>query len=460
MVTPLQSLPERPRTFSFDGFETHDASGEVRLHYSYDNGIQFCETIDFQRALPSPSSPLRQGLEAALEALHIAAGVSYYKAFLPGELVLPHAGFSAAQRAFFQDLYVDGLGEFAYRNRIDVAGQVNFLIPEERGPSRSPAGAAPGALPRRSAVLIGGGKDSLVSVEILRAADEPMVLFAVNPRRPIADCAQASGLPFLSVRRQLDPGLFALNDAGALNGHVPVTAIVSFIALAAAFVHGFDTVVLSNERSADEGNVVHDGREINHQYSKTLKFERAMRTYVAGHIGPELEYFSLLRPLSELHIARLMARTFRYDASFTSCNRAFRIRHSDDAVRWCRDCPKCRFAFLILATAMKPDRLRGIFGGNLLEDPGQTPGYQELVGLSGHKPWECVGEIAESSAALLALAREPFWAASAVVKELAPRLRSLLPGHGDVWNRLLTPSREHCLPARYAGMLDAYVGAC
>jgi hypothetical protein len=460
MRASLRSPPESPRSFAFEGFEIDDASGEVRLRYGYDNGLRFCERIDFQQQLPSRASPLRRGFEAALAALHVAAGVSYYKAFAPAALILPDAGFTSAQREFFRALYVDGLGEFAYRNGIDIARRVNFLAPgAEQAPKPAATDASPGGLPRCSAVLIGGGKDSLVSVEILRAAREPILLFAVNPKGPIADCARASGLPFVSARRELDARLFALNDAGALNGHVPVTAIVSFIALAAAFVHGYDAVVLSNERSADEGNVIHDGREINHQYSKTATFERAMRGYVMAQIDPELNYFSLLRPLSELHIARLMARTSRYDAGFTSCNRAFRLRPGADAVRWCRDCPKCRFAFLILATAMSPERLRGIFGANLLDVASQIPGYEELVGLAGHKPWECVGEIAESSAAMLSLASQPAWANSTVLERLAPRLRKLMPRPDDVLSGLLTPSREHCLPPRFEGMLDAYLAA-
>jgi hypothetical protein len=284
-----------------------------------------------------------------------------------------------------------------------------------------------------------------------------MVLFAVNPKRPNLDCAQASGLPLISVNRHIDPKLFELNDAGALNGHVPITAIVSLLAVAGAFIHGYDNVVLSNERSANEGNVIHEGLAVNHQYSKTAEFEGDLRDYISAHVSSELTYFSLLRPLSELHIARLLAKTERYDQSFTSCNRTFRIRQADNATQWCRNCPKCRFTFLALATVMPPTRLQAIFGGNLLDDASQIPGYEELVGLSGHKPWECVGEIAESGVAMLRLAQQPLWANSIAVATLAPRIQDVMRGSEAIWRNLLTPSPSHHLPKRYEEMLNAYI---
>jgi hypothetical protein len=350
---------------------------------------------------------------------------------------------------------VDGLGEFGVRNYVDVAGRVDFLnAPCAKGEPRAAANAP---LPRRSAVLVGGGKDSLVSVEILRAGREPMALFAVNPKKPILDCAQASDLPFVKVARYLDPQLFELNAKGALNGHVPITAIVSFIALAASFVEGFDAVILSNERSADQGNVTSGGRWVNHQYSKTTGAEHDIALMIARHVHESLAYFSLLRPLSEAHIATLMARSTRYDGAFTSCNRSFQINPKAPPARWCGDCPKCRFSFLVLASPMGRERIECVFGKNMLDDATQQTGYEELVGVSGHKPWECVGELAESGAALLRLSHDPQWRDTAIVRALAPRLRTLMPQPDSVWRDLMTPSPDHRLPAHFAAMLEAYL---
>ncbi len=443
-----------PRRFTFSGFETRDEAGEAHLLYGFENGLAFREIIAFNAPLPPPGSPLRPGFEAALEALWLVAGVSYYKACLPPEIAFGEPSPDAGQRRFFEALYIDGLGEFGVRNDVAIAGFVNF---HADGTCTQKPAARHAPLRRRSAVLIGGGKDSLVSTEMLKAAGEDMVLFAVNPKKPILDCAAASGLPFIRVERHLDPQLFALNEAGALNGHVPITAIVSFIALAAAFVHGFDAVILSNERSANQGNLLRDGREINHQFSKTAGLERALSAYVVRYIDAGLTYFSALRPLSEAHIAQLMARTSRYDSAFTSCNRAFQLRPKAEPARWCRDCPKCRFTFLMLATAMERPRLEGIFGGNLLTDERQLEGFEELMGLSGHKPWECVGELAESGAALLLLAQKPEWRDTPIVRTLAPRVAALMPDPHAVWAELMTPASDHAIPPRYEEMLHAFL---
>jgi UDP-N-acetyl-alpha-D-muramoyl-L-alanyl-L-glutamate epimerase len=456
MLPDVRETGKAPEGFIFHGWETDDPRGIVRFTYAYDNGLEFCETLDFKTPLPAPGQPLRAGFEAALDALSLAAGISYYKAFLPRRLTVAAANLSPGQREFFQALYVDGLGEFAYRNRVDVTERVDFAHAGAAG-DRDLREPSPAALPRRSAILLGGGKDSLVSVEILKQAGEPAALFAVNPRKPMFDCAAASGLPLLSVERHLDEKLFTLGD-GALNGHVPITAIVSLIAAAAAFVFGYDTIILSSERSANEGNVVHDGRAVNHQFSKTAGFEEELQSFIASSISTQLQYFSLLRPLSELHIAHLFARTARYDAGFTSCNRAFRIRERDGTVRWCRDCPKCRFSFLILATAMAPDRIEAIFGGNVLDDERQLAGYRELVGLTGHKPWECVGEIAESRAALLWLAAQPEWRDTTIVKTLAPEVRAVSADPDADRAALFIPSPHHHMPVRFERMLNAYLG--
>jgi len=446
-----------PDTFTFDGFDIDEAAREVGLKYRLGDDLAFREVIGFDAPLPAAGSPLRAGFEAALEALHILAGVSYYKVCVPPHLIVGDTFLDEGQKKFFQSLYVDGLGEFGVRNNIDVASKVDFLNARFDTARQSARLASEVTLPHKSAVLVGGGKDSLVSVEMLRASGEPMTLFAVNPKKPILECAAASGLPFIKVTRRLDPLLFDLNAKGALNGHVPITAIVSLIAMAASFVHGFDTVVLSNERSADQGNVTVAGHEVNHQFSKTSAAEQELAHYVSRHIARNLAYFSLLRPLSEAHIGQLMARSTRYDQAFTSCNRSFQINPKEEPKRWCGNCPKCRFTFLILANAMEKERIVSILGKNMLDDPSQITGYEELMGLSGHKPWECVGEIAESGAALLRLAERDDWKDAAIVRALAPRLATLMPDWPGVWQELMTPSPQHFLSPHYAKLLDDYV---
>ena len=93
----------------------------------------------------------------------------------------------------------------------------------------------------------------------------------------------------------------------------------------------------------------------------------------------------------------------------------------------------------------------------MLEDESQLEGFEELMGLSGHKPWECVGELAESGAALLRLAEDPAWRDASIVRALAPRIGALMGDPAPVWRELMTPSPDHALSKRFQEMLNAFL---
>jgi hypothetical protein len=204
---------------------------------------------------------------------------------------------------------------------------------------------------------------------------------------------------------------------GYYNGHVPSTAIISMIASLAAVLFSYNRIILSNERSASEGNAVHDGREVNHQYSKSLDFEDRIAGVLSEATGGSLGYFSLLRPYSEAKIAKLFARETRFDHVFSSCNRNFKLSGNDGPL-WCGECPKCHFTFLMMAPRVDRARVIGIFGHDFLDVPANERSFRELTGLAGQKPWECVGEIEEAAACLYVLTSHPDWEQSAVVAAL------------------------------------------
>src|SRR5690606_30520107 len=158
---------------------------------------------------PAPAHP--QAVEKALQLLHLIAGVSYFKAAVPARIVVETAVPDAATAALLDAAYVEGLAEFAWRNGLDLRGPIAFprAVAEDAG-TTAPALA----LPRRSLVAIGGGKDSLVSVEMLRALGEDMTLTWVGESPLIAAVAAHTGLPTLNIARALSPVLFELNRQG------------------------------------------------------------------------------------------------------------------------------------------------------------------------------------------------------------------------------------------------------
>jgi UDP-N-acetyl-alpha-D-muramoyl-L-alanyl-L-glutamate epimerase len=431
----------------FPSYAFDPQTGVATFDYVLDGPepLTFTETI----TLPVPAKPEvnEDALHRVLDLLHVVAGVSYFKVGAPPRVVAPKP-VPASVAAYFTAVYTKGMAEYAYRNQLPHVLELTVETPGTV-PDAEPIDNAQG----RPLSAVGGGKDSIVTLEILRAAGLDPVPFSVNPNPVIERVNAASGLPALAARRRLDPRLFAANEAGALNGHIPVTAINSLIAIATATLHGLGPVVMSNERSASDPNLVWNGHEVNHQWSKGIEAEGLLRAAVTAHAGLVEPYFSLLRPLSELHIAQLFARWDAYDSVVTSCNAAFKL--SDASERWCGHCPKCRFVHLAMAPAMPRARVASIFGADLLDDPAQLPGYRELLGVDGHKPFECVGEVEECVVALGMLAGSPEWADAAVVAALRAEVPQAAWSSASSRAAMLTPADIGHLPPAYAKILAA-----
>jgi UDP-N-acetyl-alpha-D-muramoyl-L-alanyl-L-glutamate epimerase len=429
-----------------------DSHGRVTLRYALDEEVFFVEEFDLpvDRELSDADVERVDGL---LSLLHWVAGVSYFKTALPPGVSLETGAPPPATAALLEALYSEGLGELAYTNNLPALPRPSF----PHGPASAVVSAGDGALDRLL-VPVGGGKDSAVAIEIARRSGRELALFSIGDAPPIARTVAVAGLPHLLVRRRLDPGMRTLNEAGAINGHVPITAIVSCVAVLTAALNGFDAVAMANERSASVGNVSWDGVDVNHQFSKGLRAERLLSAAVA-EAAPGLRVFSLLRPASELAIARAFARMGAYHAAFTSCNAIFRLDPALRAASWCGDCPKCRFVFLALAPFSTPEHLREIFGSDLLDDERQLDGFALLTATGGHKPFECVGEEQESLAAIRLLAHDERWSGHAVVRRLVEEvLPRYATGDGDP-EAVLALSDEHEVPEALMADVRAVLGA-
>ena len=443
------SLSDPRKAAAFRFIRADYANGVAQLVYAFDDDAELIERITFPDAPALP--PEREaGFAAALKLLHFVAGVSYYKAGVPKEIRIENGAPDGETAQLLDALYLHGLGEFAYQNGLDLREHIRF----PRAGTFTPAAAL--GLPARSLLPIGGGKDSLVSAELLKRHGENATAAWVGNSPLIAACVVATGLPGLNIQRQLAPELFEYNKAGAWNGHIPVTAINSAILAVAALLYGYDSIVFSNERSASSATLEYDGQSVNHQWSKGWEFERSLAAWLRGHVAADLAYFSLLRPLSELAVTRLFARESRYDAVFSSCNRNFRILGPRPADRWCGQCPKCHFVFLALAPFLPKPRLLGIFGRNLLDDESQHQGFDALLEFHEHKPFECVGEGRESRAALYALSQRPEWREDALVARFRSVVLPQLDAADLALAPLLQPDGPHGLPTRFAGIVDAF----
>lgn len=435
-------------------FYRYDAeNAEACLNYAFDDAYHFCEKIKFHKAKTDLSVDELKAVENILFFLHIACGISYYKAFVPNVMEIETGVLSKDQAGFFNEFYKKGLGEFSWRNKLNLNNVINF--PWAENPSH--ANASPLPLPDLTAVPIGGGKDSNVVLETLKSHGEKVVCIAQGRPRPIRESIEVSGCPEIEFTRTIASELIALNaEEGVYNGHVPITGVYAFCLALCAVLYGYDKVAMGNERSANVGNLVRDDSfEVNHQWSKSLEFEQAFNAFAHKYLLKNFTYFSMLRPLSELDIARRFAKLTPYHQVFTSCNKAFKLDKEKRLERWCGDCDKCRFVFLALAPFMdKADLIKAV-GKNILADEKQLGGFEELLGLSNHKPFECVGELEECAVAVYLLAQKDEWKNEFMIKNLYPRL---LEKYGlpklQTWEKqVFAMSEKHCLPERFKDYL-------
>ncbi len=448
----------RVRCFRFVRSTLDAASGAVHLVYAFDDGDDLIETLRIPGAPFALSANRERAAQSALRLLHLIAGVSYYKAAVPESIRVEGFTIDAQKAEFLRELYENGLGEFAYRNGLSLRGKIKFPSAEATCTEASVALMEEGDA-ARALVAIGGGKDSLVSIEALRALGIEQTVTWVGGAPLIRACAERTELPLLRIDRQIAPQLFDYNRQGAYNGHIPVTAINSAIMLLAAVLRGASHVVFSNERSASYGSQIVGTGEVNHQWSKSWAFEQAFAAEVRRTVATDLHYYSLLRPLSELAVARQFARLDRYDAHFSSCNRNFHLLGERPTSRWCGICPKCHFVFLALAPFMPKPRLVAIFGRNLLDDAQQAAGFDALIEYQDHKPFECVGEGRESRAAMAWLVMSPAWREDVLVARFADEILPHLGAETLGIAAQLEPSDEHGIPAALWTRLDAYFRA-
>jgi len=247
-------------------------------------------------------------------------------------------------------------------------------------------------------VGIGGGKDSIVAIEQLKKQKKEITGFILDaqttPPNIQIEVSKTMEINYLTVKRQLDSQVFDLRST--YNGHIPITAIYSFIALLLATIYDYSSIIIPNGKSANFGNVNYLGAEINHQWSKSEEFEKLFQEYVKQNITSNIDFSSNLRSYSEMEIAKMFSVHKKYFPIFSSCNRNYKINGNINQKRWCGECAKCAFVFIILSAYLSKKEVVEIFNKNLLDDPKLIPLYQDLIGKGKMKPFDCVGTFEES----------------------------------------------------------------
>ena len=411
------SLREQYPRFAYRGYEIEENDSRLKITYRF-------ETLGLSEFAPVWVFPKAEGdcrrwsedrlMQDMIFSLGMVELISYWKIACPPTVTVEAGRLNQDQIDWWKDLYFNGLGEFFYVNGIEEADPNHFMNIrcagrcKERhaawGAEIDGNGKAAGISAVNSDSLasggvlvpIGGGKDSAVTLELLRLAGKSIYAYIINPRGATIHTTEVAGLDashVISAKRTLDSNMLELNRQGYLNGHTPFSALVAFSGIIAARMHGLTMVALSNESSANESTV--QGSTVNHQYSKSFKFEKDFHYYQTTYLKGSAYYFSMLRPLSEFQIARFFAGQKQYHGIFRSCNAGSKTDS------WCGHCPKCLFVYLILSPFLKPQEVRDIFGRNMLDDWDMKETLDQLIGIEEEKPFECVGSRDEINTAIV-----------------------------------------------------------
>lgn len=378
---------------------------------------------------------------------------SYWKAACSPEIIIKAGFLTKEQAQWWKNLLLNGMGQFFYTNKIDFTAPNFVAIKNE---AKQDFQAFEGKLNQEKILIpVGGGKDSIVTLEALKKIRKlNLNCLILNPTHTALKVAETAGYknPII-VTRKIDQTLLELNQKGYLNGHTPFSAYIAFLSVACALFFDFGKIAVSNERSANEENLVFLGRKINHQFSKSFHFEKVFASYAEKYLAKDIHFFSFLQPLYEIQICRLFSQYPQYFSIFKSCNK----RQSVKTIRpfglekeniWCCNCPKCLSVFVCLYPFIKEKDLIKIFGQNLFEKENLWPIVLNLIGETGHKPFECVGTKEETLAAFYLSLKKTKKSLPVI---LAKFKEEILPKHLDLdqlSDKILNSwNEEHSLPA-------------
>lgn len=396
MQNKFNELREKHPVFTYERYEITDNKDTmtIRFYFTLGDFTVFTPKWEFLKKHTDINYEKEEIVNKLAFHLGLVELISYWKCAC-SPLVKIKAGYiDKEQIDWWKQQYFLGLGEFFYTNGIDTNIDDFMKMEVDFDGSVSEAFKTEYEL-SGCLIPVGGGKDSNVTMELLSDRKSSNLCYMINKKEASQRCAEIAGYSeqeVLIVNRTLDANMLALNKQGYLNGHTPFSAIVAFSSVLTAYLFDKKYVVLSNESSANESTV--EGTMVNHQYSKSFKFESDFTGYQEKYIGSKVHYFSLLRPFSELQIAKFFALHEKYYEIFRSCNVGSKVD------LWCGGCPKCLFVYIILSPFIELKRLEEIFGKDLLNDESLLPTFDKLIGIAPEKPFECVGTVDEANTAI------------------------------------------------------------
>lgn len=392
----FEELRKKYNEFIYEDYNIEENEKEILITYRFKipNCIEFNPNIKILKKNMKLKSLEGNKIKNMVFSIGLIELISYWKCTCSPRVIIKCGSLNEEQKAWIKKLYFYGLGELFFRNEIktNIDEFMEISCEGEKLEVEEEKDNLEGYI-----VPIGGGKDSCVTLETLNIDTKRDYTLIVNPKPVTLECAKIAGFDnphIIEVYRTIDKNLLELNKKGFINGHTPFSSMLAFLSYFIAYITNKKYIALSNENSANESNVL--GEKINHQYSKSYEFEQDFMYYAERYLKGNIKYFSFLRPLNELQIAKLFSKHKKYHKIFKSCN----VGSKEEKWKWCGKCPKCLFVFIMLSPYLEREEVIDIFGKDLFEDKELLKTFIDLTGNGETKPFECVGTFEEVNFAI------------------------------------------------------------
>jgi hypothetical protein len=395
-------------------FQLRDGPASLRIGIEVGKELKFSSTITYDSISTWRQVRERCGSEQRFDQL-LGALMAWdgmrFMALGGSRLRLPEGlGCSPRIKEIWRTCFLKQYGEWRCRNDLHYgAGAPCLECQDVTTPDSRDCACADGANRSRTSsekwlLTNGGGKDTLAGLLLLEPCDIQFDLY--EGYMPIGGTIERQTELLARLRNALGLGgeqlkIVTIEDdfydrpeadfkaAGVqtdlykLDFAIGHTAnYVGFFPLILA--HGYSRIFLNIERSADDTMVVWNGEDINHQWCKSIEYQR-LSEEVFRELVPESRFRgfeSTLRGQFDTSIYSIIAKDRDLLKQTHSCNYG---------KPWCCSCPKCCFCYLMMSSRFGEAFAKDVVGtrDSLFDRAENEKHWRDLLEPK-RVAWECV----------------------------------------------------------------------
>ena len=223
--------------FIYDSFKVEKKNNNLKFSYRFiiEPDIVFNPTVTIKNIPVSRIEALNDSVINNL-AFHIGLAEipSYWKATCSPDILIKAGTLDKEQINYWEKTLLKGMGEFYFVNNIDFT-EKNFINIKTESSEKVKRGVFKERIKNEKTIIpVGGGKDSIVTIEALMGKIRTNVLM-LNKIKCDEDVAKRAGYRDpITIDRNMDQKLKCLNSKGFLNGHNPFSTYLAFISISCA----------------------------------------------------------------------------------------------------------------------------------------------------------------------------------------------------------------------------------